>query len=127
MVPIVFDPQQVKQFLAALEHGQPLVPPEGGWTVAEMLMVAGTMHCALMAHIPALNGKAAGLEGVSAEQKEAFAEAYAAELAEAIETCSRLAASCQSAETFCSNKVVGRVMTVNGNPIAEVKPFSRAA
>lgn len=127
MVPIVFDPKQVTQFLAALEQGQPLVPPEGGWSVAEMLMLAGTMHCALMAHIPALNGKPVALEGVSVEQKEAFAEAYAAELAEAIETCSRLAASCHSADTLCSNKVVGRVLTVNGEPIAEVKPFSRAA
>lgn len=127
MVPIVFDPQQVQRFLAALENGQPLVPPEGGWSVAEMLMVAGSMHCALMAHIPSLNGKPAALEGVSAEQKEAFAEAYAAELAEAIETCSRLAANCQSADKLFSNKVVGRVMTVGGEPISNVQSFGKAA
>jgi hypothetical protein len=128
MVPIVFDPHRVQQFLSALQHGQPLAPPEGGWSVAEMLMAAGTMHYALMAHGPALNGKPANMAGVPKEHQEAFAAAYASELAAAVEACSRLACDLHAGRIDPSDKLVGRVLTVDGQPLSHIAPLrSRAA
>lgn len=124
MVPIVFDAERVRQFLAALERGQPLVPPEGGWSVAEMLMAAGTMHYALMAHGPTLNGKPAGMGGVPQEHQEAFAAYYAEELAEAIETCGRLACELHSGK-LDHERLLGRVMTVDGEPSIRLAPAAR--
>lgn len=121
MVPIVFDAQRVRQFLAALEEGQPLVPPEGGWSVAEMLMAAGTMHYALMAHGPALNGKPAGMSGIPHEHQEAFAAAYADELAQAIESCGRLTCELHAGQ-LGHERLLGRVLTVDGEPTTHVAP-----
>ena len=105
-----------------------MAPPEGGWSVAEMLMAAGAMHYALMAHGPALNGKPANMAGVPQEHQEAFAAAYAGELAAAVETCSRLACDLHAGRIQAADKFVGRVMTVDGQPHSHVAPLrSRAA
>jgi hypothetical protein len=124
MVPIVFDPGRVGQFLKALETGEPLTPPEAGWSVAEMLMAAGTMHYALMAHGPTLNGKPAGMAGVPKEHQEAFAAVYAGELAAAIETCSRLACDLHVGKMQPTGKLLGHVMTVDGQAISHIAPRS---
>lgn len=123
MVPIVFDAQRVRQFLSAVEQGQPLVPPESGWSVAEMLMAAATMHYALMAHGPVLNGKPAGMGGVPQEHQEAFAAAYADELAQAIEECSRLTRDLHSGQLH-HDRLFGRVITVDGAPSTHVAPVA---
>jgi hypothetical protein len=94
-----------------------------------MLMVAGTMHYALMAHGPSLNGRPANFAHSSAEYQEAFAETYQRELASAIETCSRLACDLHSGALApaAATKLVGRVITIDGEPLVEVGARGRQA
>lgn len=128
MVPIVFHNEQVRRILAAIEEGRPIEPPSDGWTVADMLMVAGAMHYALMAHGPSLNGRSADFGRQSQEYQEAFAETYQRELSTAIETCSRLACDLHSgASEPGAAKIVGRVITLDGEPLVEVGAIARKA
>ncbi len=127
MFPIVFERERVKEILHSIEQGRPLAPSAEGWNVADMLMVAGALHYALMAHSPALNGKSAGIAHLPHEQQEAFAETYLRELGSALEACSRL--TCElHAGSGVSEKLVGRVITVDNEPLVAMgAPASRAA
>lgn len=128
MVPIVFHNEQVRRILAAIEEGRPIEASSDGWTVADMLMVAGAMHYALMAHGPSLNGRPTDFARLPQEHQEAFAETYQRELASAIETCSRLACDLHSgASEPGAAKLVGRVITLDGEPLVEVGASGRKA
>lgn len=127
MFPIVFERERVQGILHSIEQGRPIVPSAEGWNVADMLMTAGALHYALMAHSPALNGKSAGIANLPYEQQEAFAETYLRELASALEACSRLTRELHSGSSV-SEKVVGRVITVDNEPLVAMgTPASKAA
>lgn len=128
MFPIVFERERVNHILHSIEHGRPITPSAEGWNVADMLMAAGTLHYALMAHAPALNGKAFGMADLPAEQQEAFAETYLGELARALETCSQLTRELHAGAGVPAEKVVGRVITVDNQPLVALgSPAKKAA
>ncbi|MGH7194405.1 MAG: hypothetical protein ACREJM_12870 [Candidatus Saccharimonadales bacterium] len=96
--------------------------------MADMLMAAGALHYALMAHGPALNGKASGMADLPREQQEAFAETYLRELSSALEACSQLTRELHAGSGFAAEKIVGRVITVDNQPLVAMgTPASRAA
>lgn len=128
MFPIVFEREHVRNVLHAIEHGRPIGPSAEGWSVADMLMAAGALHYALMAHAPAINGKSSVLADLPAEQQEAFAETYLRELASAIEACSRLTRELHSGGGVSAEKIVGRVLTVDSQPLVALgSPAAKAA
>ena len=127
MFPIVFERERVKDILHSIERGRPIVPSGEGWDVADMLMAAGALHYALMAHGPALNGKSANIADLPHEQQEAFAETYLRELASALEACSRLTRELHAGSSI-AEKVVGRVITVDNEPLVAMgTPANKAA
>lgn len=127
MFPIVFERERVKNILHSIEQGRPIAPSAEGWNVADMLMAAGALHYALMAHAPGLNGKSAGIAELPVEQQEAFAETYLRELASALEACSRLTGELHAGPGIAAEKVVGRVLTVDSQPLVALAPLARNA
>lgn len=81
-VSIDFDKQSVRAFVERLNQGQPLSPPEGGWTPENMLSLAGACFALLCGQGPAGVG-----ESDNEEQDEAAWNTFYDEMHAAVEWC----------------------------------------
>src|SRR5262245_26821527 len=87
-VAISFDKAKVAGFLEAMASGRDIKCPEGGWTQADALALAGACFFAASTHGPVVH-EGFDLRTVSAERLEAINEAFTAGLWAALEWCSQ--------------------------------------
>jgi hypothetical protein len=95
--PIEFKKAKAEQFLQALETNQPLAPPEGGWNVLNMLVLAGVLHSVVWSYGPlSYILDPDRHEKLPKEHKEASEETLTGDLEFVIEFFSGLTAMAQS-------------------------------
>src|SRR5580704_17872499 len=91
MYPVNFSKERAEVLLDCLSNGKPIPAPERGWTLAEMLTLAGACHCAMVGWGP-LHHLQLGFDihRLSQEQQEAHTGDLCNDLNVAIEIYSQL-------------------------------------
>lgn len=85
-----FDRQRAEEIIAAIQGGKAKPVPAGGWSVPDMLHVAGTLYCAIWSRGP-MTTDLERLDHMSAEYREAAEETLTKDVLGAIEVCGQLA------------------------------------
>jgi hypothetical protein len=89
--PISFDKTTAEGFLAALQSGQPLEPPDGRWNINAMLAAAGACFFGAMSHGPLHSKIPPGAwKDLPAEHHEAREEAFFNDLHRAVDFYGKL-------------------------------------
>jgi hypothetical protein len=89
--PISFDKDTAERWLQALDAGKPIVPPDGRWSIHDMLALAGLGFFGALSHGPLRYKTDPGrLERLPAEHREATESTLFHELHMAMEFYARL-------------------------------------
>lgn len=89
MYPVMFEKARAEAILAAIENGEPIPAADHGWTIYELMQVAGACYFAAMSHGP----PTADLERLGQlplEHREATEETLYQDIHDAIEFNSHL-------------------------------------
>jgi hypothetical protein len=131
MFPLNFQKQRAEYYLKCLDDGTMIEPDQAeGWTVDEMVALAGACFLGLLSHGPLLRKAACELKGETvippeaAEHREADDELIANDLHGAIEFVGSLTALVRDEEYDDSfEEVIRCLVTQVGNVRGKVMPF----
>jgi hypothetical protein len=88
-VGINFSSERAELMLDALANGKPILPGNAGWSVNDMLALAGACHFAAMSHGPVMmDGRKFG--DMTGERREAASETFEADLSAAVQFYSQM-------------------------------------
>jgi hypothetical protein len=89
---VAIDKEVLERYLESLYSGQPFAPPEGGWTIDNLLALAGVCYLAAFSQgPPAFKKSPDAWQSLPQEQREASEQKLILDLKDAIVYCSYLA------------------------------------
>jgi hypothetical protein len=95
MIAVHFSKAFAEHFLDAVQKGQPIAPPDAGWTGNHMLTLAGMLYAAVFSQGPhafqVTKGGQNKLMTLPEEHREAVEETFKQDIHDAIEFLSNLA------------------------------------